>query len=331
VPEFSADPALALRAALIDPQTTTAFRIAHGGSDALHGCYADVLGSCLLSQSAEPVSSANKARLTAFAKSLSIQGSYHKRLSPNPAGVSLERAAPYLEFGGAAPERFTVLENGLRFELSFSEGYSVGLFLDQRDNRRRILRGHLAADFPLFESSKASDKPEVLNAFAYTCGFSVCAAKAGCHATSLDLSKKYLEWGKRNFQLNQLEPAEHDFIYGDVFDWFRRLEKKKRTFDVILLDPPTFSRSKQFGPFRASKDYSRLVELSLPLLKERGVLFASTNTADWPAEDFLNAVRHSVTASRRPILREHYFPQPPDFPISRVEPAYLKTVWLRIQ
>ena len=331
VPEFSADPALALRAALIDPQTTTAFRIAHGASDALDGCYAEVLGSYLLSQSAEPVSTADKVRLTAFAKSSSVRGGYHKHLSPNPAGVSPERAAPYLEFGSPAPERFTVLENGLRFELSFSEGYSVGLFLDQRDNRHRILTGHVAADFPLFESSKASHKPEVLNAFAYTCGFSVCAAKAGCRATSLDLSKKYLEWGKRNFQLNQLAPAEHDFIYGDVFDWFRRLEKKKRTFDVILLDPPTFSRSKHFGPFRASKDYRKLIELSLPLLNEQGVLFASTNTADWPAQDFLNTVRDSAAAAGRPILREHYFPQPPDFPISRAEPAYLKTVWLRVQ
>jgi 23S rRNA (cytosine1962-C5)-methyltransferase len=319
-----------LRAALIDPQTTTAFRIAHGGSDALHGCYAEVLGSYLLSQSAEPVSCADKVRLSAFAKSLSLHAGYHKHLSPNPAAVSREGAAPYLEFGSAAPERFTVLENSLRFELSFSEGYSMGLFLDQRDNRRRILTVHVAAGFPLFESGRSSNKPEVLNAFAYTCGFSVCAAKAGCRATSLDLSKKYLEWGKRNFQLNQLDPAEHDFIFGDVFDWLGRLEKKKRTFDVILLDPPTFSRSKEFGPFRASKDYPKLIELSLPLLKERGVLFASTNTADWPADDFLNAIRGSV-AARKPILQEHYFPQPPDFPISRVEPAYLKTVWLRIQ
>ena len=82
---------------------------------------------------------------------------------------------------------------------------------------------------------------EILNAFAYTCGFSVCAAKAGWQTTSLDLSKKYLEWGKRNFVGNGLNPSAHEFIHGDVFDWFGRLAKKQRQFNLILLDPPTFS------------------------------------------------------------------------------------------
>src|SRR5208282_2118674 len=124
----------------------------------------------------------------------------------------------------------------LRFALRFDEGYSVGLFLDQRDNRRRLLHRHGAS--------------EVLNAFAYTCGFSVCAAASGARVTSLDLSKKYLDWGRRNFVLNQLDPARHDFIFGDAFAWFRRLAKKKRLFDIIILDPPTFSRSKESGVFQ---------------------------------------------------------------------------------
>ena len=124
----------------------------------------------------------------------------------------------------------------------------------------------------------------MLNIFAYTCGFSVCAAKAGARTTSLDLSKRWLDWGKRNFALNQLEPAGHEFIYGDAFDWLRRLAKKERRFDVILLDPPTFSQSKESGVFQAEKDYGRLVTAALPLLKAGGVLFASTNAADWPPE-----------------------------------------------
>src|SRR6202040_322297 len=141
----------------------------------------------------------------------------------------------------------------LQFELSFNEGYSVGLFFDQRDNRRRLLVNHVAAEFPLFPGG--ADEAEVLNTFAYTCGFSVAAAKAGARATSLDLSKKYLEWGKRNFALNQLDPAAHDFIFGDVFDWLRRLAKKGRAFDVVILDPPTFSQSREAGTFQAEKDY----------------------------------------------------------------------------
>jgi 23S rRNA (cytosine1962-C5)-methyltransferase len=159
-------------------------------------------------------------------------------------------ASPAHAGGAAAPEHFTIRENGVRYELGFGEGYSVGLFLDQRDNRRRLWVSHVAAGFEL------SPEPgrELLNVFAYTCGFSVCAALAGARTTSVDLSKRYLDWGKRNFQLNGLDPAAHDFIYGDAFDWLARLQKKGRTFDMIALDPPTFSRSKEQGTFQIERD-----------------------------------------------------------------------------
>ena len=88
--------------------------------------------------------------------------------------------------------------------------------------------------------------------FAYTCGFSVCAALAGARTTSLDLSRKWLAWGQRNFVLNGLDPAAHDFIYGDATDWLRRLGRKGRQFEAVLLDPPTFSTSKLFAFSAAS-------------------------------------------------------------------------------
>jgi 23S rRNA (cytosine1962-C5)-methyltransferase len=110
----------------------------------------------------------------------------------------------------------------------------------------------------------------------------------------------------------------------------RRLHKKGRRFDLIILDPPTFSQSKQHGTFRAQKDYGELVKLALPILNSGGILFASTNAADWPSEEFLQTLHAAITASGRRILHEHYLPQPPDFPITRVEPAYLKTLWLRL-
>jgi 23S rRNA (cytosine1962-C5)-methyltransferase len=216
----------------------------------------------------------------------------------------------------------------MQFGVSFDEGYSVGLFLDQRDNRRRLLVNHIAAGFPIFES--APEGAQVLNTFSYTCAFSVCAAKAGANTTSLDLSKKYLQWGQRNFQLNQISPAEHDFIYGDVFDWMKRLAKKKRLFDLVILDPPTFSRSKEHGVFQVEKDYPGLVKLALPLLRKDGVLFASTNFAGVKAEVFVERLTEAIRSGGRTILKQHYAPQPPDFPISKAEPAYLKTVWMRL-
>jgi 23S rRNA (cytosine1962-C5)-methyltransferase len=324
-PVFSSDTRLALRTAIVEPEQTNAFRLVHGASDGWPGWYVDRLGDFVLSQSEGGLTEAQRTYLESLP---GVTGVYHKLLNRQVRRVCAEEASPRLVSGVEAPERFAVLENGVRFELSFHEGYSVGLFPDQRDNRRRFLVNHVAAEFPMFEGGAAGR--EVLNTFAYTCGFSVCAARAGARTTSLDLSKKYLEWGRRNFALNGLDPAAHDFIYGDVFDWLRRLGKKQRSFDAIVLDPPTFSQSKEHGVFRAEKDYGKLATAALPLLKPGGVLFASTNTAGLEPGDFLQAVQSALAKAGRKCLRQHYVPQPPDFPISRAEPGHLKTVWLRV-
>lgn len=323
--------ALARRASLIAPQFTSAYRILHGSSDAWPGWYVDRLGDYLLSQSERPLIAEQTSTLeellyrpgpTHSEPDRTVRAVYDKRMERTGA------SPPSLLLGEAAPERFLVRENGLGFELSFSEGGSTGLFLDQRDNRRRLLLNHVAANFPVFQNSASQN--EVLNTFAYTCGFSVCAAKAGARTTSLDLSRKYLEWGQRNFALNQIDPARHDFIHGDVFDWLRRFAKKERRFNVIVLDPPTFSRSKEHGVFQAERDCGKLVMASLPVLRPGGVLFASTNAATWKPEDFVAVVSDAVRSARRKITQQHYVPQPPDFPVSRDEPGYLKTLWVRI-
>jgi 23S rRNA (cytosine1962-C5)-methyltransferase len=327
---FDIEPRLALRSAVIEPDGTNAFRVINGASDGWPDWFVEKLGDFLLSHSESPLSAKQQEELSWLAKTFSSLGAYHKILSRQVRRSSATEASPQLVLGKAAPDRFEILENGIRYEMSFNEGYSVGLFLDQRDNRRRFLTNHIAADFPFFKSEIGNRKSEILNCFAYTCGFSLCAAKAGARTTSLDLSKKYLEWGKRNFALNGLDPAAHDFIYGDTFGWLRRLAKKGRAFDAVALDPPTFSQSKEQGAFRAEKDYGKLVTAALPLVKPGGILFASANAADWPPENFLADVNAAVHGAKRKILQRHYVPQPPDFPISRAEPAYLKTVWMRI-
>ncbi|MDB6068745.1 MAG: Pseudouridine synthase [Pedosphaera sp.] len=325
---FDANARLTLRESVINPAETNAYRLLHGAADNSPGWYVDRLGEFLLSQSEAPLDAARQQELQRLVANFGARGAYHKTLNRQVRRSSVPQASPQLALGDAAPDPFAIRENGLEFELSFKEGYSVGLFLDQRDNRRRLLHNHVAADFTLFPGGAAG--MEVLNTFAYTCAFSVAAAKLGAHTTSLDLSKKYLEWGKRNFALNQLDPAAHDFIYGDAFDWMRRLAKKGRAFDLIILDPPTFSQSKEHGAFQAEKDYGRLVEAALPLLKPNAILFASTNAARLEPEDFLQTVTAAIHSSRRKVLQQHYLPQPPDFPVHRDEPAYLKTVWLRV-
>jgi 23S rRNA (cytosine1962-C5)-methyltransferase len=324
--DFSTD----RRGPLIDSAETNAFRLLHGASDGWPGWHVERLGDYLLSQSEHPLTSAQHARLAELLKQSGRQGAYHKILNRQVRRTSTADASPDLILGRGAPERFEIRENGVRYEMSFAEGYSVGLFLDQRDNRRRFLTHHIAANFPLLPPQPPAARPELLNCFAYTCGFSVCAALSGIRTTSLDLSKKYLEWGRRNFVLNGLDPAQHDFIYGDTFDWLRRLAKKQRAFDVVVLDPPTFSQSKETGVFRAEKDYGRLVTATLPVLKPDGVLLASTNAAEWPPEAFVETLHAAVRSSSRRIAQEHFVPQPMDFPISKPEPGYLKTFWMRV-
>jgi 23S rRNA (cytosine1962-C5)-methyltransferase len=322
--DFEADPRLALHKALISTDTE-AWRVVHGASDGWPGWYVDRLGDYLLSQSENELNGLQKKLLQLFKP----RGIYHRTLTRQVRGKGTAETSPQLIDGEAPPERLGIIENGIRYQLSFSEGYSVGLFLDQRDNRRRLLTNHITAGFAVRDAGLAG--AELLNTFAYTCAFSVCAAKAGAQVTSLDLSRKYLDWGRRNFELNGLDPAEHDFIYGDAFDWMCRLQKKGKAYDIVILDPPTFSQSRQHGVFRAEKDYGQLVGTALPLLKPGGILFASTNAANWRPEEFLAVVRRAIAERRRGALRAQYMPQPPDFPISREEPAYLKTVWIEVE
>jgi 23S rRNA (cytosine1962-C5)-methyltransferase len=327
-PDFSADSRQTLRESFIDPLETNAWRLIHGAADGWPDWRVDRLGEYLLSQSEHALNDSQAKTLLQLLNHQGFRGAYHKLLTRQLRRTSLPQASPQLILNDAAPGQFPIRENGVQFELSFKEGYSVGLFLDQRDNRRRLLVNHIAADFSVFPNGAAG--AEALNLFAYTCGFSVCAARSGARVTSIDLSKKYLEWGRRNFALNQLDPARHDFIYGDAFDWLGRLAKKSRAFDLIVLDPPTFSQSRGQGAFQAEKDYGRLMSAALPLLKPNAVLLASTNAAKLAPEKFLASLTAVVHSCHRKILQQHYVPQPPDFPLHRDEPAYLKTVWLRI-
>ncbi|MFO1501405.1 MAG: pseudouridine synthase [Verrucomicrobiota bacterium] len=329
--EFDQDIHIALREALWSDRLTNCYRLHHGASDGNPGWYADRVGSYLLSSSNEDEWPAGRARaqLERWMRHFQLVGVYHKRLRREPGQTVASAASPRHILGPTIRDGPQVVENGLRYQLSFQEGYSIGLFLDQRENRRRLLTRHVAAGFPLV-AEPGSAAPEVLNTFAYTCAFSVSAAAAGCRTTSLDLSRRYLDWGRRNFACNGLAADAHEFVYGDALDWMHRFGRKGRRFQVVILDPPTFSRSKEGGAFRVEKDYPHLASLAVSLLADGGVLFASTNAATVPTEWFVTMLKEVISSARRQLLAQHYAPQPPDFPMSRQEPSYLKTVWLRV-
>jgi len=204
--------------------------------------------------------------------------------------------------------RFPIRENGVTYLINFGEGLASGIFLDQRENRYRLLH------------TKAN---RVLNCFAYTCAFSVAAAKAGAHTTSVDLSRNYLEWGKENFRANNIDLTGHDFLHGDVFEWLKRFAKRGATWNIVLLDPPTFSTTKKGRSFRAERDYLELVKLAAALVVPGGTLFCSTNQKTLAPAEFERTVRQCG----RPVKALEFETVPFDF----LPADYLKTVWATLE
>jgi Predicted SAM-dependent methyltransferases len=194
-----------------------------------------------------------------------------------------------------ASTREVVRESGLSYEVDFASGYSVGMFCDQRANRLRL---------------RSLRPVHVLNTFAYTCAFSVAAAAEGARTLSVDLSKSSLNRGRRNFELNGLDPSAHRFIADDVLAVLPRLAARGEQFDVIILDPPTFGRAGPKRTFRAAKDYEELMALALACAAPGASLLLSTNCTS------LNVFKLRSMASRVARGRVEFLPpvSQPDFP-----------------
>lgn len=220
-----------------------------------------------------------------------------------------DKTAPQWICGGPLDAPFVVRENGVRYGIDFRAGYSQGLFLDQRDNRRRL--------------RESADGKTVLNCFAYTCAFGVAAALGGAESVNLDLSQRYLDWGRRNYALNDVPLASHEFIYGDVGNWLRRFARKSRRFDLIILDPPTFSRDDRGAVFTMEDGFARLVQLAEKIINPGGALFCSTNQRSlWP-ETFRSLIFDGLAVPAR--WRCEAVPMPADF----CGEPYLKSCWLQ--
>jgi 23S rRNA (cytosine1962-C5)-methyltransferase len=223
-----------------------------------------------------------------------------------------EREKPKLYFGDEQANPHTIAtEHNLQYGIDFDAGYSVGFFIDQRENRRylrQIAPGRL------------------LNCFAYTCSFSVAAASVGAQTVNIDLSKKSLSRGRENFALNSLPTAEHKFIANDVFAALPRLARKGEKFDVIILDPPTFSRSHRGKTFHVESDFEELLMLALELIHRDGRILLSTNCSTLREKGLEVMARYCLKAARRPA-KIHRPPPLPDFPPGTAA----STIWLTLR
>jgi 23S rRNA (cytosine1962-C5)-methyltransferase len=162
----------------------------------------------------------------------------------------------------------------------------------------------------------------VLNLFAYTCSFGVCAVHGGAARTvNLDLSKRYLDWGKANYRLNHLPIDERDFIFGDAFDWLRRFARREMRFNVVIVDPPSFSST----PFSVTRDYTRLVGAAARTVAPGGILVVATNHAGTSDERFESWLEDGLeSADRDGRLAQRWHEPAVDFPVPVGQQPYLK-------
>ena len=196
-----------------------------------------------------------------------------------------ERIAPVLHRGDASlPLTSVVSEAGIRYEINLGAGYSHGLFLDQRLNRAKL---------------RALKPKRVLNAFAYTCSFTVVAALAGAETLSVDLSQLSLDRGRRNLHLNGLSENGHRFVAGDVLELLPRLERQNERFDAIILDPPTFSLGEKGRRWQVEDHYEDLLEAALEVAAPTCAILLSTNCTKLDAAALERRARTCAKNKRR--------------------------------
>ena len=298
------DAALARREALLaDPQTNVG-RMVNGAADHVPGLVIDRLGDVLIAQVYEGQwavpERAARDLCELVASRLGASAVYRKRFPRDRTGPGAveqpEHRDPHPWIGSPSQPEIEVREAGITFLVRPYDGFATGLYLDHRQRR---------ADMRTLAAGR-----RVLNAFAYTCGFTVAAGLGDAASTvSVDISKRHLEWGKRNLSANGLALDSHKFICSDVFDYYRRAERQKQRFDLVLLDPPTFARMRRpRRTFSLAADLERLIAGAVDLLDSSGRLHVSVNHRGTTPRALQDALR---SAARRRGRRYEILASPP--------------------
>ena len=220
---------------------------------------------------------------------------------------------------GEQPEfPLLVKENGVQFAVYLNDGAMVGVFLDQRDVRRTI-------------RDKYAKGKHVLNMFSYTGAFSVFAALGGAtKTTSVDLANRSLPKTEEQFMVNSINPEEHNIVVMDVFNYFKYAIKKQLKFDMVILDPPSFAKSKKFT-FSAAKDYKNLLKETIQITENNGIIVASTNCSTFDMKKFKQFINDAFKESNEGYKILEQFSLPADFKTipEFKEGNYLKVVFIK--
>lgn len=308
--------AVDLRTRFIDLQQTDACRLVNAEGDGLPGLTVDRYGDYLMLQLYGNVWRPHlKLLLQALDELLKPAGIYEKsrpQITRELEATAENKNYGRLLAGKPAPARLQVKENGLSFLVSLEKGLDTGLFMDQRKNRSCLM--------------ELSAGKRVLNLFSYTGAFSVAAAAAGAsRVTSVDVSSAYMEWAKDNFGANRLNPKRHEFMVGDCFDLLANFLKEKRQYDIILMDPPSFSTTTK-SRFTTRGGTSGLAAAALQLLDDGGILICSSNHQKVEIADYLKELRRGALQADCGLQVISLSGQPEDFPylVTFPEGRYLK-------
>jgi 23S rRNA (cytosine1962-C5)-methyltransferase len=293
--------AVALRAQFGLVRQRTSHRLLNGAGDGLPGFGADVYAdhAVLYAYSRGLLS---PARLLAelLMEELGLSGVVLKLRGREAAQSSIKQ-----EIVGTSPaERIIVHEEGVPFEVHLLGGLNVGLFTDMREHRSFLQR---------FVGGK-----RVLNVFSYTGSLSVAAARAGASAvTSVDLAAGVQRWARANFELSQLDPSLYHFETQEVMAFFKKAGREGQRFDVIIVDPPTYSAARA-GAWSMRKDYPELISRAIALLPSGGLLWLSANARDLPPLPLL--ARDAFARAKRSGQVLSMGGLPPDYPTLPAQP-----------
>ncbi|HDR4884954.1 MULTISPECIES: class I SAM-dependent rRNA methyltransferase [Bacillus cereus group] len=294
---------------------TTAFRVVNGEGDGLGGLIIDYYdGYYVVSWYSEGIYTFRDEIIAALQKVANFKGIYEKK--------RFDTKGKYIEGDDfVAGERgefpLIVKENGVNFAVYLNDGAMVGVFLDQRNVRKQI-------------RDKYAKGRTVLNMFSYTGAFSVFAALGGASkTTSVDLANRSLSKTIEQFSVNEVDYEAQDIIVEDVFLYFKYAAKKKMKFDMVVLDPPSFARSKKYT-FSAAKDYKNLLKETIAITENNGIIVASTNCSAFDMKKFKSFIDTAFKEmnGKYKILEEHSLPE--DFrTIDQFkEGDYLKVVFI---
>lgn len=301
------------RNAYYQDDLTTAFRLFNQEGDGFGGLTVDLYGDyAVFSWYNSYVYQIRQTISEAFRQVFpEVLGAYEKIRFK---GLDYESAHVY---GQEAPDFFTVLENGVLYQVFMNDGLMTGIFLDQYE-----VRGSLVDGLAMGKS--------LLNMFSYTAAFSVAAAMGGAsQTTSVDLAKRSRELSQAHFQANGLSTDEHRFIVMDVFEYFKYAKRKDLTYDVIVLDPPSFARNKK-QTFSVAKDYHKLISQSLEILNPGGIIIASTNAANVSRQKFTEQIDKGFAGRSYQILNKYGLPA--DFAYNKKDESsnYLKVISMKV-